>query len=72
MVEMIHKSLLSKWQEEKFFLKKTECKNGHCSSMSFAAWCDLNSKGEISKLLDLCDNPKCKLSEANHFHIKTV
>ena len=27
--------------------------------MSISAWCDLNSKGKISKLHDKCPNPKC-------------
>ena len=28
--------------------------------MSKSAWCDLNSKVDILKLLDKCPNPKCK------------
>ena len=41
------------------FIKRGKCKNNHCSSMSNAAWCDLNSKGNIIKLQDKCPNPKC-------------
>ena len=41
-------------------MKKAKCKNGHCSSMSNSAWCDLNSKGDTPKLHDTCQNPKCK------------
>ena len=40
------------------FFKKWKCKNNHCSSMSNSAWCDLNSKGDILKLHDICPNPK--------------
>ena len=32
----------------------------HCSPMSNSAWCDLNSRGDLLKLHDLCHNPKCK------------
>ena len=28
--------------------------------MSNSAWCDLNCKGDILKLNDVCHNPKCK------------
>ena len=42
------------------FMKKAKCKNNHCSSMSNSAWCDLNSKGDILKLHDLCSDSKCK------------
>ena len=41
------------------FFEKGRCKNGHCSAMSNSGWCDLNSKGDILKLLDKCPNPKC-------------
>ena len=53
------KFLRSKQHEEKILIKKGRCKNKHCSSMSNSAWCDLNSKGNILKLLDKCRNPKC-------------
>ena len=42
------------------FIKFRKCKNKHCSPMSNAAWCDLNSQGDLLKLHDLCHNPKCK------------
>ena len=42
------------------FTKKRKCKNKHCSAMSSSAWCDLNSRGDVLKLHDLCHNPKCK------------
>ena len=42
------------------FIKKRKCKNIHCSSMSNSAWCDLNSKGDVVKLHDMCPKPKCK------------
>ena len=42
------------------FMKKENCKNGHCSSMSNSASFDLNSEGDILKLHDLCSTPKCK------------
>ena len=41
------------------FIKNGRCKNKHCSSMSNSAWCNLNSKGDISKLQDKCPNLKC-------------
>ena len=41
-------------------MKERKCKNNHGSPISNAAWCDLNSKGDILKLQDLCHNPKCK------------
>ena len=40
------------------FMKKGRCKNKHCSNMSNSAWTDLNSQGDILKLLDKCPNPK--------------
>ena len=45
------------------FIKKGKSKNDHCSSMSNSAWCDLNPKGDISKLHDKCPNPKCYCQE---------
>ena len=42
------------------FIKKTKSINGHCSSMSSSARCDLNSKGDTLMLHDICNNPKCK------------
>ena len=41
------------------FIERGNSKNNHCSSMSNSAWCDLNSKANILKLLDKCPNPKC-------------
>ena len=41
-------------------MKKGKIRNKHCSSMSDSAWCDLNSRGDISQLHDICSNPKCK------------
>ena len=41
------------------FIKRGKCSKNHCSSMSSSAWCDLNSKSELLKLLDKCPNPKC-------------
>ena len=41
------------------FIKKGNCKNGHCSSMSISSWCDLNFEGDILKLHDKCPNFKC-------------
>ena len=40
------------------FIKKGKCKNNNCSTMSYSAWRDLNSKGDIIKH-DKCPNPKC-------------
>ena len=41
------------------FIKRGNCKNNHCSSISNSAWTDLNSKSNILKLHDKCPNPKC-------------
>ena len=41
------------------FIKRSKCKNNHCSSMSNQAWTNLNSQGNIIKLHDKCPNPKC-------------
>ena len=41
------------------FMRKGNSKNIHCSSMSNWAWCDINSKSDISKLHEKCPNPKC-------------
>ena len=41
------------------FEKRGKCNYGHCSPMSIAARCDLNSKGDILKLHDMCSKPKC-------------
>ena len=40
-------------------IKRGNCKNNHCSSMSNSAWTDLNSKGIIFKLHEKCPNPEC-------------
>ena len=40
-------------------MKRGNCKNNHCSSMSNSASCDLNSKGDLLKLHDKSRNPKC-------------
>ena len=40
-------------------IKRGNCKNNHCSSMSNSAWCDLNCKDNTLKLHDRCFNPKC-------------
>ena len=41
------------------FFDRGKCKNKHCSPMSNSAWCDLNLKRDILKLLDNCPNPIC-------------
>ena len=41
------------------FIKKGKCSKNHCSTMSNSAWTDLNSQGNILKLLDKCPDPKC-------------
>ena len=41
------------------FMKKGKCSKNHCSAMSNLAWTNLNSQGNILKLLDKCPNPKC-------------
>ena len=51
------KFLLSKWQEKKILLKKSEKK--HCLSMSNLAWSGLKKECSFLKLNDKCPNPKC-------------
>ena len=41
------------------FNRKRKCKVSHCSSLLNSAWCDLKSKGNISKLHDNCPNLNC-------------
>ena len=41
------------------FIKKGKCLKNHSSSMSSAAWSDLNKECTILKLHDKCPNPKC-------------
>ena len=41
------------------FIKRGKSKNVHCSSMSNSAWTELNNKGKILKIHDICPNPKC-------------
>ena len=41
------------------FVKNAKCAHGHRSAMSNSAWCDLNKNCTVSKLHDMCHNPKC-------------
>ena len=43
----------------KDFVKKGNCKNNHCSSMSNQAGTDLKNDCDILKLHDKCPNPEC-------------
>ena len=45
---------------EDFIKKSEDCKIIHFPSIPNSAWCDLNSKGDILKLHDICLIPKCK------------
>ena len=38
--------------------------------MSKAAWCDLNLKGDLLKIHDLCHNPKCKCQKHTTFILR--
>ena len=40
-------------------IRKGNCKNNHCSSISSSAWCDLNKDCNILDLHDKSPNPKC-------------
>ena len=42
------------------FQKRGKCNKGHCSTLSGAAWTDLNANGTILKLHDMCPNQNCK------------
>ena len=42
------------------FVKNAKCTHGHRSAMSKSAWCDLKKNCTVSKLHDMCHNPKCK------------
>ena len=50
------------------FIEKGKCVNILCSPMSDSAWCDLNSKGGILELHDLCYNPKCECQKQITFN----
>ena len=41
-------------------IQKGNCKYNHSSPMSTFSWCDLNNKGNLFKVHDMCPNPKCK------------
>ena len=49
------------------FVKSAKCKLGHGSAMSNSACCDINKDCTVSKLHDLCQNPKCKCQKQNTF-----
>ena len=49
------------------FIKNAKCTHGHRSAMSNSAWCDLNKNCTVSKLHDLCNNPKCKCQNQTTF-----
>ena len=40
------------------FVKNAKCTHGHPSAVSEKFWCDLNEKCTVSKLHDMCHNPK--------------
>ena len=42
------------------FIKNAKCTYGQRSGMSISAWCDLNKNCNVSKLHNMCHNPKCK------------
>ena len=42
-------------------------KGGHCSSMSNSVWYDLNGKGDMLRLHDICPNTRCKGQEKLHW-----
>ena len=41
------------------FQKTAKCKNNQSSPMTNLSWCDLNKKGNLLKVHDMCPNPKC-------------
>ena len=49
------------------FEQKGKCKNNHSSPMSNSAWCDLNSKGDVLKLHDMCSSLKCRCQKTVSF-----
>ena len=44
-----------------------QSKTKHCSAMSNSAWCDLNKNCTVSKLHDMCHNPKCNCQKQSTF-----
>ena len=54
------------------FVKSGKCTNGHRSAMSNSAWCDLNNYCTVSKLHDLCPNPKCRCQKQMTFTPKQL
>ena len=58
------------------FIKKGKSKNNRCSAKPNSAWCDINSKGDMLKLHDPCNNPKCKCQQQitftpRHFQLES-
>ena len=49
-------------------MEKGKCKKNHCSAVSNSASFELNSKGDILKLHDLCNNPKDECQKQNISH----
>ena len=47
------------------FIQNEECKNNHSSPMSNISWCDLNNRGNLLEVHDMCPNPKCKCPKTN-------
>ena len=54
------------------FMKNAKCTDGHRSTMSNSAWCDLNKNCTVLKLHDMCHNPKCKCQTQITFSPKQV
>ena len=48
-------------------IQKGRCQNILSSPMSSLSWRDLNIKGNLLKVHDVCPNPKCKCPKQNTF-----
>ena len=47
--------------------RKFKGKIKHSSAMSNTAWCDLNTKGQVLKIHEMCPNPRCKCQKQKMF-----
>ena len=59
------------------YQKSAKSKNNHSSPLSKHSWCDLNNKGNLLIVHDMCPRPKCKCQEQitfkpNQFELEGV
>ena len=54
------------------FEKNGKFKNNHCSPRPNSARCDLNTKGDVLKINDMCLNAKCNCQKLITFTPKQI